>query len=112
MLENAGAIVYTPRERDWQKKEVIVDNDTPHTSGEYSEIDGKHNWKTLESGFANTLTYLTDSLNPFVQGTCRMAKAQSSNSLMTNGVFCITNTVGGCLVGHIHRIITLLRNYG
>ena len=79
MLENAGAIVYTPRERDWQKKEVIVDNDTPHTSGEYSEIDGKHNWKTLESGFANTLTYLTDSLNPFVQGTCRMVKAQSSN---------------------------------
>ena len=28
MLENAGAIVYTPRERDWQRNEVIVDNDT------------------------------------------------------------------------------------
>ena len=27
MLENAGAIVYTPRERDWQRNEVIVDND-------------------------------------------------------------------------------------
>ena len=27
MLENAGANVFTPRERDWQKNEVIVDND-------------------------------------------------------------------------------------
>ena len=32
MLENAGAIVYTPRERDWQRNEVIVDNDT-HPQG-------------------------------------------------------------------------------
>ena len=29
MLQNAGAIVFTPRERDWQKKEIIVDNDDP-----------------------------------------------------------------------------------
>ena len=28
MLENAGAVVYTPRERDWQNHEVIVDNDS------------------------------------------------------------------------------------
>jgi hypothetical protein len=28
MLENAGANVFTPRERDWQKHEVIVDNDS------------------------------------------------------------------------------------
>lgn len=29
MLQNAGAIVFTPRERDWQKHEVIVDNMMP-----------------------------------------------------------------------------------
>ena len=29
MLENAGAVVVSPRERDWQKQEVIVDNDNP-----------------------------------------------------------------------------------
>ena len=28
MLENAGAVVFTPRERDWQRYEVIVDNNT------------------------------------------------------------------------------------
>ena len=27
MLENAGANVFVPRERDWQVHEVIVDND-------------------------------------------------------------------------------------
>ena len=27
MLERAGAVVFTPRERDWQRHEVIIDND-------------------------------------------------------------------------------------
>ena len=30
MLEQSGAIVFTPRERDWQKEEIIVDNDAPY----------------------------------------------------------------------------------
>ena len=30
MLQNAGAVVFTPRERDYQTHEVIVDNDHPH----------------------------------------------------------------------------------
>ena len=38
MLENAGAIVYTPRERDWQRNEVIVDNDTHPQGCIYQEI--------------------------------------------------------------------------
>jgi hypothetical protein len=33
MLENAGAIVFSPRERDWQRNEVIVDNDLPVKNG-------------------------------------------------------------------------------
>ena len=27
MLEKAGANVFTPRERDWQTNEIIIDND-------------------------------------------------------------------------------------
>ena len=27
MLQNAGAIVFTPRERDWQTNEIVIDND-------------------------------------------------------------------------------------
>ena len=30
MLENAGAIVFTPRERNWQKNEIIVDSGLLH----------------------------------------------------------------------------------
>jgi len=44
MLENAGAIVFTPRERDWQRNECIVDNDisrSPH----YLEVNMKGTWK-------------------------------------------------------------------
>lgn len=37
---NAGAVVYTPRERDTQKNEIIVDNDTPNASL-YLEVGSK-----------------------------------------------------------------------
>ena len=47
MLENAGAIVYTPRERDWQRNEVIVDNDIHPQGCIYQEIKSrKGKWKT------------------------------------------------------------------
>ena len=41
MLENAGAVVFTPRERDWQKREIIIDNDDP-TPYYYMEKAGSH----------------------------------------------------------------------
>lgn len=71
MLENAGAVVFTPRERDWQKNEVIVDNG----GRGYVEDSGKETWKTSqEKGFAyHTGTY-RDGENPFTQGTARAVK--------------------------------------
>ena len=46
MLENAGAVVVSPRERDWQKQEVIVDNDNPRANGKatYQEVNNKKKW--------------------------------------------------------------------
>ena len=43
MLENAGAVVISPRERDWQKQEVIVDNDNPKITGiiSYNEVNNR-----------------------------------------------------------------------
>ena len=42
-----GAVVISPRERDWQKQEVIVDNDNPKITGiiSYSEVNNKRNGK-------------------------------------------------------------------
>ena len=74
MLEQAGAVVYTPRERDLQRHEVIVDNDTPGTSSRYLEVSSrKAKWQTTsESGFAYRRTIYQDNENPFTEGSARM----------------------------------------
>ena len=79
MLERAGAIVFTPRERDWQKQEIIVDNDG--SKANYIEVTKGDKWQTSKQpGFAfHTGTY-TDGENPFVAGSARMVKTTSSKS--------------------------------
>jgi hypothetical protein len=74
MLENAGAVVFSPRERDWQRHEVIVDND--HPSEGFSEKDGSEDWSAAErKGFALHAGHYLDGENPFVEGTVRMVSA-------------------------------------
>ena len=50
MLENAGACVLLPRERDVQKYEVLADNDA---AGQYAEEGA---WESGGAGFAHGLT--------------------------------------------------------
>ena len=76
MLQNAGAIVFTPRERDWQSGEVIVDNDSPNKNGLYIESQrkkkGKRIWTTAsDRGFANNKTLYQACDTPFSDGTAR-----------------------------------------
>ena len=72
MLENAGAVVYTPRERDWQKNEVIVDNDG---GAGYVEDSGRERWERASAaGFAFRPGTYSDGENPFVNGTSRQVK--------------------------------------
>ena len=79
MLEQAGAIVFTPRERDWQKEEIIVDNDG--SKSHYIEVTSGEKWQNApQAGFAyHTGTY-TDGENPFEEGSARMVKTTSSKS--------------------------------
>lgn len=74
MLQSAGAVVFTPRERDWQRNEVIVDNDNP-SSGFQEQADGKSWTSTSEAGFAFHQGCYTEGENPFTQGTSRKVKA-------------------------------------
>lgn len=85
MLENAGAYVMLPRERDTQVNEVIVDNDSSWISepmhdvagwagavrgvGKYTET-GK--WSNAGSGFADLKETYTIVDNPFTMGSSRM----------------------------------------
>ena len=80
MLENAGAYVMTPRERDVQPREVVCDNDPTfarsadpmvRTAGRYSE---KGTWKNAPvSGFADYKEVYDITDNPFRTGTVRTA---------------------------------------
>ena len=76
MLENAGAYVFLPRERDLQPNEVIVDNDRSDGSSEVLiSADGENQWEQISLGgfmAADTL-FLGD--NPFKLGTHLRIKA-------------------------------------
>lgn len=80
MLERAGAIVFTPRERDTQRHEVIVDNDRS-TPGSiyYEERSRRSPWQTSPfSGFAHKQARYADGENPFGTGTARYAPTAGS----------------------------------
>ena len=71
MLENAGANVMLPRERDVQKAEVIVDNDV-RTESVYDEYTGDRTWYTgAKRGFAARREFYSEAQNPFTEGSYR-----------------------------------------
>lgn len=75
MLEQAGANVLIPRERDWSSFEAIVDNDgnSFQPKAKYSEYNGKESWKNgIGKGFAYLRKTYTNFENPFTEGTYRM----------------------------------------
>ncbi|MEG2855202.1 golvesin C-terminal-like domain-containing protein [Bacteroides sp.] len=77
MLENAGANVFTPRERDTQRNEVVVDNDTQSNSIYLEVKSRKADWSTAASkGFAQKQSRYQDGENPFATGTARFARTE------------------------------------
>ena len=81
MLENAGAVVFTPRERDLQTNEVIIDNDDTRAGVSYIEVDGSRKWETTrDKAFARQAgrTYHNGE-NPFEDGTARMCRTTRRN---------------------------------
>jgi len=74
MLENAGANVLLPRERDVQVNEVIVDNDDVNSGNSlYLENNaGKVDWANgISTGFAHRKEQYQGIENPFGEGTYR-----------------------------------------
>lgn len=81
MLENAGAVVMMPRERDTNPNEVVVDNDGKLATSPYSETNGHHHWQTGKGkGFALDRTEYADGANPFEQGTFREARCVTDSA--------------------------------
>lgn len=77
MLENAGATILIPRERDPQIHEIIIDNDRSTPGSEYKELDGEKAWSDGEkAGFGHIQATYTNGENPFTQGTYRQTVTQ------------------------------------
>lgn len=72
MLENAGASVFMPRERDYKDKEYLIDNDI--ISSGFFESDGKEQWKESSlPGFHSPKDIYLSGENPFKMGTALIA---------------------------------------
>lgn len=70
MLENSGANVLLPRERDVQTVELIIDNDKSSTGSTFMTTNGLYDWKKGNGvGFANHKETYKDGENPFRTGT-------------------------------------------
>ena len=79
MLENAGAYVMLPRERDIQTNEVIADNDLTSGGRGKSTYSEKGKWSDAGRGFADTKETYIDTENPFTMGTARKIESIPTN---------------------------------
>lgn len=90
MLEKAGAIVYSPRERDIQTHECTVDNDDASRQGTYAEANTDDAaWSSSETGngFKAPYALLNDSTFPFLAGTFRSIPATSRKSRLATATW-------------------------
>ncbi|MBO4624116.1 MAG: xanthan lyase [Bacteroidales bacterium] len=77
MLENAGAVVLTPRERDIQTREVVCDNDPAFTEGRGPAVRtrGRYqeegDWQDAGTGFADFSATYKGYDFPFSKGSAR-----------------------------------------
>ena len=67
MLENSGANVFLPRERDWQSHEVIVDNDRSTSGSELNIPEGLPVYQSIRGFLLKDTLFSGD--NPFQMGT-------------------------------------------
>lgn len=71
MMENAGANVILPRERDWHDFELVMDNDSTVTDSPraHGPAETTGEWKKSNGGFADLNREYTQEENPFEMGT-------------------------------------------
>ena len=78
MLENAGAYVMSPRERDTNTIEIIIDNDNLFAQGSYSKFNSNKKWNTGKTpGFAYSRKEYHENENPFIEGTFESIESDS-----------------------------------
>ena len=115
MLENAGANVLLPRERDWHCDEILMDNDpccgdvpcstdslcccgSPECackgftgSRTHGTVEFTGRWKTEGKGFADISAHCSDDDRPFTAGTamkaeCSAKRAKAATAVWSAGI--------------------------
>jgi hypothetical protein len=85
MLEQAGAYVMLPRERDVNSAELIIDPDGQYATHGYHETHVKEKWEnTKAAGFGYSKAELHEGENPFKMGKARKVKS-TQNKEKTSG---------------------------
>ncbi len=81
MLENAGAIVYTPRDRFWNNNEVIIDNDIfDENAGFFNEMSLDDDWENISiGGYAHNQATYQGHESPFGRGSSLQVKSAKKN---------------------------------
>lgn len=88
MLENAGAYVMLPRERDTHSIEYVIDGDGGNAVGIYSEHNGHNHWQRGdEPGFAYKRDEYRVGENPFAEGSYRRVAATADASRASRAVW-------------------------
>ena len=88
MLENAGAVVLLPRERDVQTVEVVADNDPGiDPSGAYREEEGLLPWRDAGTGFAHLRGTYRSGENPFAEGTVQAVRTVGEGAAESRAVW-------------------------
>ncbi len=81
MLENSGANVFVPRERDVQLNEVIVDNDFNGDNSYIEKSTGNNQWRNSElPGFGMKEKIIRGNKNLFTLGTSKYILSSSEET--------------------------------
>lgn len=80
MLENAGANVLMPRERDIQTNEIIIDNDFNTGGSLFRIMNDTGIWSKNYEGFAHLKNYYKNEENPFTSGTFLQTKTVNEDN--------------------------------
>ncbi len=80
MLENAGAYVMLPRERDTRTDEVISDFDVANGAYGNSKYEETGKWKDAGTGFAALKPVYSGIENPFTAGSARQTECLMQGS--------------------------------
>ena len=93
MLENAGAYVMSPRERDTQLTEIIVDNDaSDFTGGTFNVTSG---WRKGGTGFAYNKAELHNGDHPFSEGSAMSTRTSGSDKATETARWCAAMPADG-----------------